>query len=128
MKTVEVAIDGRTYPLCLSTRVMIALEDRAREAGRDLSAELQGIMADGSVSGAFWLLAQMLKAGEKAAKMNGDPCPAKPPAYEDLLDVVAVGEYADVFRALREAVEAGMDTTIQAEAPKGKNVKPTRGS
>ena len=126
MKTVNVTIDGQAYPLCLSTRVMVALEGRAREGGRDLSGELQAIMADGSVSGAFWLLAQMLTAGAKAARMNGEESP-EPPAYEDLLDIVAVGEYAEVFRALREAVEAGMATTVQAEA-KGKNVKPTRGS
>ena len=128
MKTVNVKIDGQEYPLCLSTRVMVALEGRARAGGRDLSGELQAIMADGSVSGAFWLLAQMLKAGRRAAQMEDGPEPLEPPDYDELIDLVAVGEYAEIFRALREAVEAGMATTVQAEAPKGKSAKPTRGN
>ena len=128
MRMGEVTIGGRAWPLCLSTRVMVALEERGRAEGKGVDDALRGIMADSSVSGAFWLLAQMMDAAARVCRREGHPLDADPPTYDELLDTVGVDEYGSMFSALTSAVQIGEAQEVQAEFPpeKGKNGEPTQ--
>ena len=79
MKLIEVPIGGQRYYARFSTRILVALEERnaANGGSGDPQEELNAIMASGKMSALFWLLAQMLEAGRKAAEMEGlTPPPA----------------------------------------------------
>ena len=129
MKMGEVTIGGRAWQLCLSTRVMVALEERGKSEGKGVDEALKDILGDASISGAFWLIAQMMDAAARVCRREGASLEEDPPTYDDLLDMVGVDEYEKMFSALAAAVQIGETQEIQAEFPpdkKGKNTEPTQ--
>lgn len=67
MRTGKITIGGKDYITCLSTRVLVALEER----GGDADQELARIMQGRKLGDLFWLLAQMIDAGDRYAKLEG---------------------------------------------------------
>lgn len=121
MRTGEVTIQGKKYLTCLSTRVMVALEERGGSAEK----ELNRILKNEKMGDLFWLLAQMLQAGDRYAKAEGLDNPG--PLSEDfLLDCLGPDDYPSLFAAVTAAVEKGATPTVEA-AP-GKNEGAAQGA
>lgn len=75
MRTGKITVNGLDYITCLSTRVLVALEER----GGDADKELSRILKSAKLSDLFWLLAQMIDAGNRYAKIEGWTTPARCP-------------------------------------------------
>ena len=121
MRTEIVKICGKEYIACFSTRVLMALEEREGDSTKGL----QRILSENKVSDLFWLLAQMIDAGDRYAKLEGLDNPGKL-ALDDLIDLIGVDEYEGVFRAVTETVKAG--NTPNVEVKPAKNGKATQGA
>ena len=119
MRTAKAKIHGKEYLICFSTRVLMALEEREG----DSSAGLEKIMKTQKVSDVFWLLAQMIDAGDRYAKIEGIDNPGTI-SYDELVDTLGVDEYQDVFGAITEAVQKGTKPDVQTKP--AKKAKTTR--
>lgn len=119
MRTAKAKIHGKEYLICFSTRVLMALEEREG----DSSAGLEKIMKTQKVSDVFWLLTQMIDAGDRYAKIEGIENPGTI-SYDELVDTLGVDEYQDVFGAITEAVQKGTKPDVQTKP--AKNAKTTR--
>jgi len=70
MKTTSIEINGKTYPLCFSLRVMRSCTERYRsiekiDSAIDSEDKLQNVYES------VWIIAEMMKAGERYAKPVG---------------------------------------------------------
>lgn len=121
MRTATVKIHDKEYLVCFSTRVLLAIEEREGYSEKGL----QRILKDGKASDLFWLLAQMVDAGNRYAKIEGIDNPGTI-SYDEILDTVGVDEYQNMFTAIVEAVKAGNTPTIKTTPAKRKNAKTTQ--
>lgn len=119
MRTGKVTIHGKEYMLCFSTRVLMALEEREGDSTKGL----QRIMKDEKVSDLFWLLEQMIDAGDRYAGIEGIANPGKL-TVDQLADMVGVDEYETMFGAVAEAVKAGNAPTVEVKPSKNANATP----
>ena len=123
MKRVTIPIRGEEMPLCFSLRVMKACGGRF--------GGLEGL--DGALSGngdaiqalfnCTWLLAQMLDAGYRYDKENGQDA-VKPPDEDALLDTFGLDDLAELRASLMTAMTASNQRTVEAEP--GKNAETTQ--
>ena len=125
MKLVEVPIGNQVYYARFSLRVMTALEDRSliRGGSGDSQAELDDILASNRPSGIFWLLAQMLEAGRKAAELDGLNAPPQL-SYEELLDRVGLEDFDDMFTLVSKALYADSNPTVETAPAKNGEATP----
>lgn len=123
MRQVSVEINGVSYPLCYSVRVVKAAVERygSLEA---MSAAIFGEDGTQSLDERLWLLSQEMAAGAIYASMNGIDAP-KPLSVDDILDSVHGMQLGELLTAAINAVAAGSETSIEAEPPKGKNAEAT---
>ena len=113
MRTGKVKIRGKDYITCFSTRVLLALEER--EGNSDKA--LQQILSNGKVTDMFWLLAQMIDAGDRYAKIEGLDNPGTL-TFDEIIDSIGVDDYKTMFDALAETVKNGSTPTVQTKPPK----------
>lgn len=113
MRTGKVKIRGKDYITCFSTRVLLALEER--EGNSDKA--LQQILSNGKVTDMFWLLAQMIDAGDRYAKIEGLDNPGTL-TFDEIIDSIGVDDYETMFDALAEAVKRGSTPTVQTKPSK----------
>lgn len=111
MKVTNIKISGIDYPAVFSTRVLTNMEEKT---GKPFEQAMTEIMQDNSVTSMFWLVDQLLQAGYKYKKAQGVDA-AKPPSYDELLDIVGIDEYADLFSQATGSLSFG---NIQTEAIK----------
>lgn len=125
MRLIEVPIGSQTYYARFSTRILVSLEERNQEHGGsgDAQAELNAIMASGKMSALFWLLAQMLEAGRRAAELEGM---TPPPAitYEELLDKTGLEDYDQMFTLVSQAIYTDSKTTVETAPAKNAEATP----
>ncbi len=123
MRQISVEINGVSYPLCYSVRVIKAGVERygSMEA---MSAAI--FSADGaqSLDERLWLLSQEMAAGARYAALSGLDAP-EPLSVDDILDSAPGMQLGELLAAAINAVAAGSDTSIEAEPPKGKNAGAT---
>lgn len=67
MRTGTVNIHGKEYMICFSTRVIVRIEEKYG----DYTKGLESILSGGKASDVFWLLAEMIEAGSRYARMEG---------------------------------------------------------
>ena len=120
MKTGRIEICGKSYLLCLSTRVMMTLQDK----GGDASEELTRILESNDMKDIFWLIEQMMDAGARYADLEDIENP-KPLKYDQLIDLTSPLEYEQVFGALTESITNSTQPTVEAE-PSEKNAETTQ--
>lgn len=121
MRTGKVNIKGKEYLTCFSTRVLIDIEDRYG----DSTEGLKEIMGRAKVSELFWLLACLIDAGNRYAKMEGIENPGSL-TEDELIDSVGVDEYETIFKNVADTVAAGGKPNIQTKPTKeAKNAKST---
>ena len=119
MRTSTLTIRGTEYPCCFSTRVLLALEDRGKREKPVKSATemLSSIMENEALSDAFWLLHQLMVAGNRYAKLEGLDAP-EVFSLDDMIDLVGVEDYPAMFAAIGKAVTDGQAQTVEAETPR----------
>ena len=66
---------------------------------------------------AFWLLHQLMVAGNRYAKLEGLDAP-EVFSLDDMIDLVGVEDYPAMFAAIGKAVTDGQAQTVEAEFPK----------
>lgn len=122
MRTKAIRVKDKEYLACFSTRVLVALEEKYGDADVGLSTVLSG----GKVNDLFWLLAQLLEAGDRYAKQEGIENPGAL-SLDDLLDRVGVDEYKDMFAGVAEAIREGSGTTVDIEPEKNVEARQVAG-
>lgn len=122
MRTGKVIVGGKEYLTCFSTRVLMRVEEEKGEAAHEW---LQKMVENQSVGDMFWLLTQLIDAGDRYAKLEGLDNPGTI-AFENLIDIVGVDDYATMFAAVVETVKNGQTPNVRTKP--GKNVKTTQGA
>lgn len=115
MRTGKITVNGQEYITCLSTRVLVALEER----GGDAEKELARIMQGRKLGDLFWLLAQMIDAGNRYAKLEGIDNPGTL-SLDALMDSMGPDDYEVMTGAMADTVKAGTTPTVEAKPAKGK--------
>lgn len=123
MKTVKIKINGTEHTLCYSVRVVRAAVERfgTLEA---MSEVLFGGNSPESIDARLWLLAQEMEAGARYAARCGENAP-EPLSVEEIMDTVPGMQFGDILTEAINAVVEGSSTSIDAEAPAGKNAEAT---
>ena len=122
MKTTSIESNGKRYLLCFSLRVIRSCTERYKsieEIGSAIDSEdkLQNVYES------VWIIAEMMKAGARYAKLNGLDAPEA--LSEDvLLDVFDVRDAALLVEKIQETILAGKAAEVEAEYPK--NAEATR--
>lgn len=115
MRTGKITVNGQDYITCLSTRVLVALEERGGDADKELARIMQGR----KLGDLFWLLAQMIDAGDRYAKLEGIDNPGTL-SLDALMDSMGPDDYEVMTGALADTVKAGTTPTVEAKPAKGK--------
>ena len=115
MRTGKITVNGQDYITCLSTRVLVALEERGGDADKELARIMQGR----KLGDLFWLLAQMIDAGDRYAKLEGIDNPGTL-SLDALMDSMGPDDYEVMTGAMEDTVKAGATPTVEAKPANGK--------
>lgn len=126
MRTGKIEINGKEYLLCFSTRVVRACSERYGGVENIDKALMQGTEAN-MMDESFWLLATMMDAGARYAKLNGIETPP-PLSYDDLYDLCGVDDLMGMKTKIFETVASGSEREIDTEPENEKNGETTRQS
>ena len=107
------------YITCFSTRVLIAIEEREG----DSTEGLKRILNDSKLDDLFWLLAQLIDAGARYAKMEGLNNP-EPLTKDELIDMIGVDEYPSIFGEITQTVISGNTPNIETKPLKNAETTP----
>ncbi len=124
MRTGKIEINGKEYLLCFSTRVMRDCSERYGGIENMNKALLEGTGAQ-MMDESIWLLAVMMDAGARYAKLNSIETPP-PLSYDDLYDLCGVDDLLGMKTKIFETVANGNEREIEVEPEKGKNGETTR--
>ena len=108
MKTSEITINGKTYLLCMSNRVLRAVEEKGTSLQNLLEQENK------TTTNICWLMQAMSEAGRVYAAMSGLG-KYEAISEEDILDASGPEDYAAYMDAMRKAMG---ERTVDAEPPK----------
>lgn len=115
MRTAEVNLMGKTYTLCYSARVAASVEERSGT----VKAEMEKL-SKGSRAETYWILSQMLDAGERYERLMGNN-PETPPSYDDILDSTGSDEFTNIYVAVANAISSGSTAKVEVKEPKKRN-------
>lgn len=118
MRTKRIKIADKEYLACFSSRVLVSLEERGGNADKALADILNGL----KVKDVFWLLAELLNAGDRYAKEEGIENPGQI-TVDELLDRVGVDEYTTMFSEVTAAISDGSKTTVEVQPEKNGEAK-----
>ena len=116
MRTATIRLSGRDYPLCFSTRVVRACTERYGGVDK-ISAALDASGPVSVLDESLWLLAAMLDAGARYARLNGQECPP-PPTQEALYDLCGMDDLGRLRANIMETMTRGQSRTVEVEPPK----------
>lgn len=122
MRTAKMNVAGQERLLCFSARVVRECTERyggIEHLGEQLSGQEDGK----NLSEAVWLLAQMLDAGDRYAKLTGQENPAAP-TYEDLYDLLGPDDFAGLRDRIAETISVSGTATVSAAPPKNAGATP----
>ncbi len=120
MRTSTLTIQGdRNTPCCFSTRVLLALEERGKREKPVKSATemLSSIMENEALSDAFWLLHQLMVAGNRYAKLEGLDAP-EVFSLDDMIDPGGRGGLSRHVRGHRQGRDGRSGTVRRGGVPK----------
>ena len=119
MRTGSININGKTYLLCFSARVMrdcverygdITGIDKALSEGSDIE----------KFNESLWLLSKMMEAGEKYARIEGVENP-RALTEDELLDSMDIGSMTDMASNIKKTITDGVGREVSTAEAKGKN-------
>lgn len=116
MRTGTVTLNEKSYLLCFSARVMRLCVERyggMEHIGDALEKGDSGKILDEC----FWLLAAMMNAGDRYAKLEGLENPV-PLSLDDLYDLCGVEELAHLKDSIRETISSGVSRSVETQLPK----------
>lgn len=120
MRTGSISINGKTYMLCFSARVM---RDCVERYG-DITG-IDNALSDGTdiekFNESLWLLSKMMEAGEKYARIEGLENP-KALTEDELLDCLDIDSMSDMAAGIKKTIVNGNNREVTTTEPKGKNV------
>ena len=119
MRIHPVNLNGKTYLVTFSARVMLALEERGDDAG----TELDRILTEGKLSDMFWLLSQMLDAGRRYAMSEELGDIPDPISLDQLLDTTDLDDYQSLSAQVTQVIK--VDSTPSVESIPAKNAEAT---
>lgn len=123
MKMARMTVDGVSYPLCFSLRVIKQCTDRYGSVEK-IGEALDTADSMKALDEAIWLLAAMMAAGERYAKKHDLPAP---PALsvDDLYDVSDTNDLAAMKDRIFETITDTSAAEVEA-ASAGKNAETTQ--
>lgn len=124
MRTGKIEISGKEYLLCFSARVVRDCAERYGDI-KDIFSVLTKAEETKQMDESFWLLAKMIDAGDRYARLEGIENPA-PLSQEDLYDIFGVDDLLDMKTKIMDTVTNGNEREIETEPEKGKNGETTR--
>ena len=116
MRTAKISLDGREHLLCFSTRVMRSCTERyggLEKIDDVLSADDPVRALDETI----WLLAAMMDAGARYARLNGLDNP-EPLSFDDLYDATGIDDLTGLKGKIAETITNGRTPTLDAVPPK----------
>lgn len=116
MKEAKIKLLGSERPMCFSTRVLCDAEEKFGGLEKMFDAMSSGTTRE-RMNTIFWVLAAMLKAGERRAQLNGEECPKAPDA-EALPDLFGVDDLTALVQSIKEAIVSDSRRDVLADAPK----------
>lgn len=122
MRTARITIDGAEHLLCFSARVVRACTERYGEMGGMDEALTSGSPVQ-AMDEAVWMIATMMDAGARYAKLNGLDNPP-PLTAEELLDVCDLGDFTQLTSKITETITNGKTPTVEAEPAKNAKATP----
>ena len=123
MRTGQVEVNGKTYLLCFSARVVRACAKRygnLEKLGDALTVGTEVEVMDEN----FWLLAEMMAAGAKYAKEEKIENP-EPLDLDRLYDLLDLNDILRMQEILMATIAKGNEREVETEPEKGKNVETT---
>lgn len=122
MRMGKIKVLGQEYKACLSTRIILHIEEKT---GKGFEAGINELLGKGDMAGLFWLMAEMLKAGKTYADLTGEPAP-EPPCYDDLIDLVGVDEYQGLVQTIIDtATDTGTpDVVVEGDSKNPETTTP----
>ena len=109
MRLSEVQLGGVSYPAAFTLRVAMETAERYGDVDAVLEPDLPTAAA---LERKAWILAAMLRAGQKAAKATGAETP-EPPTADDLLDGYVVAEVKQINQAILTVMAADSKTNVE---------------
>lgn len=122
MRTARITIDGAEHLLCFSARVVRACTERYGEMGGMDEALTSGSPVQ-AMDEAVWMIATMMDAGARYAKLNGLDNPP-PLTAEELLDVCDLRDFTQLTSKITETITNGKTPTVEAEPAKNAKATP----
>ena len=116
MRRNQITILGQERPLCYSTRVYLAINERfggLAELGKALTSEDVTVR----IKETMWMLAQLIRAGKGYADFAGTPAPA-PLDEAQLLAVFGPEELATLGDTIVDTLNGDGQREVEAEPPK----------
>lgn len=121
MRTSKINLLGEDYALCFSAGVMIACDEKYGGVDKAMQE-----MAAGKFEPAFWLLYQMMLAGQAYCDINHIHNP-EVKSYDYLMTMVGVDELANIHKSITETVQSGNKRNFEVEY-KGKHKSKKKGT
>lgn len=122
MRTARITIDGAEHLLCFSARVVRACTERYGDIVNIDEALTSGAAVQ-AMDEAVWLIAAMMDAGARYARLNGLDNPA-PLTEDELLDVCDMGDFTRMTSKITETITNGKTPTVEAEPAKNAKATP----
>lgn len=124
MRTATITINGKEHLLCFSARVIRACTERYGDVS-GLGDALDDPDKGKALDEAVWILAQMMDAGARYAKLNGLDNP-EPLSADQIYDTSDLGDFFAIRKRVVDTVTQGRATHVEVEPPK--NGEATQGA
>lgn len=123
MRTAKMAVNGQEHLLCFSARVVRACTERYGGVERitDVLSDQDTVKV---LDESLWILAAMMDAGDRYAKLNGLENPP-PLSCDALYDAMGMEDFAGLQGKIAETIRSGRETHVEVEP--GKNGEATQG-
>ena len=121
MRTAEIDIDGKSYLLCFSGRVIRNVSERFGGV-QEMYTALGDYDQVKSLDAAVWVLSQMIQAGDRYAGLNGLDNPGSL-TFDQLYDLFDIQDFVGLYGKIKETITSGGARTVAAkpdEESKGK--------
>ena len=116
MRTASITLNGQEHLLCFSARVVRACTERYGDVS-GLGDALDNPDKLKALDEAVWILAQMMDAGARYAKLNGLENP-EPLSFDAIYDMSDLNDFFAIRQKVVATVTQGRATHVEVEQPK----------
>ena len=113
MRTAKIDIDGKSYLLCFSGRVIRNVSERFGGV-QEMYTALGDYDQVKSLDAAVWVLSQMIQAGDRYAGLNGLDNPGSL-TFDQLYDLFDIQDFVGLYGKIKETITSGGARTVAAK-------------